>query len=163
MQILITPENLIKRCLWSKYQKFVLKNLKKDEIINIIEENKIVNITENDAYVIGLLKTIETKNLIHRFKLYIEDFLKIKSTINDDKVIINKSSLLKEIIEFKDMFPETYKPDLEYQTAIDDMKKYVINLYEKIDKFDIIQRNMHDKLFTYVLSHDVQKLIKKLE
>lgn len=161
MQILITPESIIKRCLWTKYQKFVLKNLKKDEIDILIQENKIINISENDAYVIGLLKTVETDNLIHRFKLHIEDFLKIKSTINNDKVIINKSSLLKEIIEFKDMFPEAYKAKSDYQNAIDMMKKYVVEIYEKIDKFDIIKILINEKMYTYVLSSDVQKLIKR--
>lgn len=161
MQILITVEDMIRRCLWTKYQKFVLKDIKKEEIEKIIQENKIVSISENDAYVIGLLKTIETTNLIHRFNLHIDDFLKIKSTINNDKVIINKSSLLKEIIEFKDMFPEAYKPDKDYQVAIDDMKEYVVDLYEKIEELEIIQINMHDKVFTYILSSDVQKLIKR--
>jgi len=161
MQILITPEDIIRKCLWTKYQKFVLKDIKKEEIVKIIEENKIISLSENDAYVIGLLKTIETTNLIHRFNLHIEDFLKIKSTISGDKVIINKSSLLKEIIEFKDMFPETYKPNVDYQIAIDEMKVYVVDLYEKIEKFEIIQINLHDKLFTYILSNDVQKLIKR--
>lgn len=160
MQLLITPEDIIRRCLWTKYQKFVLKNLNSEEIENIIEENKIVSITENDAYVIGLLKTIETDNLIHRFNLHIEDFLKIKSTINNEKVIINKSSLLKEIIEFKDMFPESFKADYEYQISIDNMKKYVVDIYNKIEFFETIQITMRDKLFTYVFSADVQKLIK---
>lgn len=161
MQILITPEDIIKRCLWTKYKRFVLKDLKKNDIINIIKENKIVSISENDAYVIGLLKTIETNDLVHRFNLHIEDFIKIKSTINNDKVIINKSSLLKEIIEFKDMFPEEYEPDIEYKNSIDIMKKYVIECYKKIDKFDVIKIQMNDKIFTYVLSNDVQKLIKR--
>jgi len=161
MQILITPEDIIRRCLWTKYKKFVLKDLKKNEIDKIIEENQIVKLSENDAYVIGLLKTIETDNLVHRFNLHIEDFLKIKSTINKEKVIINKSSLLKEIIEFKDMFPESYKPDSTYQESIDEMKKHVVDIYEKIDQFEILQIPMHDKIFTYVLSSDVQKLIKR--
>lgn len=161
MNIIITIEDIIKRCLWTKYQRFVLKDLKKDEIVKIIEENKPTTISENDAYVIGLLKTIETDDLVHRFRLYIEDFLKIKSTINSDKVIINKSSLLKEMIEFKDMFPAAYKPNAEYQASIDDMKKYVVAVYDKIETFEVIQIEMNEKIYTYVLSSDVQKLIKR--
>ena len=162
LKIIITPECIIKRCLFSKYKKFVLKSLSKEQIDNWIIENKPEIITENDAYVIGLLKVIETDNLIHRFNLYIEDFLKIKSTINAEKVMINKSSILKEIIEFKDMFPEAYKANTTYQTSINEMKKYVVDIYELVDKFDILQIPMRDgKIYTYVLSSEVQKLIKR--
>jgi hypothetical protein len=161
MQILITPEDIIKRCLFTKYKKFVLKDMKNFEIDEWIEDNKPEVISENDAYVIGLLKTIETDNLIHRFRLFIEDFLKVKSTINNDKVIINKSALLKEIIEFKDMFPISYVADKEYQVKIDDMKKFVVEIYEKVDKLEIIEIMMHDKTFTYILSSDIQKMIKR--
>jgi len=161
MQILITPEDIIRRCLWNKYKKFVLKGKSEEEINDLIIENKPEILSENDAYVIGLLKVVETENLVHRFNLHIEDFLKIKSTINGDRVIINKSSLLKETLEFKDMFPDTYKPDSFYQDAIDDMKKHVVDVYEKIDELEIIQIPVKDgKIFTYVLSSDVQKIIK---
>ena len=161
MKIIITIEDIIKRCLWTKYQRFVLKDLTKDEIIKLIEENKPTAISENDAFVIGLLKTIETDDLVHRFRLYIEDFLKVKSTINNDKVIINKSSILKEMIEFKDMFPVAYKPNAEYQASIDEMKQYVVDVYDKIENFDVIQIDVHDKIYTYVLSSNIQKLIKR--
>ena len=93
MIITINPHDIIKRCIWSEYKRFILKDKTEDEIIKIVERNEPTVISEEDAYVIGLLKTIETTNLIHRFNLHIDDFLKIKSTINNDKVIINKSSL----------------------------------------------------------------------
>ena len=159
MDILITPEGIIRRCLWTKFKKFVLKEYSKAEIETLIEENKPLKLSENDAYVIGLLKVIETDNLQHRFNLFIEDFLKIKSTINNDKVIINKSSILKEIIEFKDMFPEAYKPDIYYQKIINEMKKYVVEVYDKVDTLEIIQVTYREKVFTYVLSSEVQKLV----
>lgn len=161
MKIIITPESIIKRCLWTKYKRFCLKDKNKEEIKKIIKENKPIDLSENDAYVIGLLKIIETDNLIHRFNLHIEDFLKIKSTINNNKVIINKSSILKEIIEFKDMFPEAYKPDDLYQKSIDDMKKYVMGVYEQINKFEILQIPLRDKIYTYVMSNEISKLIKR--
>ena len=160
MDIIIKPEDLIKRCLWSKYKKFVLKNKTDDEINIIIQENKPERLKENDAYVIGLLKVVETENITHRFKLHIHDFLKIKSTINNDKVMINKSSLLKEMIEFKDMFPDAYKPDKIYQEEIDKMKVFVMNVYSQIEKFDTIEIVMRDnKTYTYILSNEVNKLI----
>ena len=59
------------------------------------------------------------------------------------------------------MFPEAFKPDLSYQEGIDDMKIYVVDIYNKIEKLEIYEINMRDKIFTYVLSSDVQKLIKR--
>jgi len=162
MQIVVTPECIIKHCLFVKYKKFVLKNMNKEEIDIWITENKPEVVSEEDAYVIGLLKVVETENLTHRFNTHIEDFLKIKSTINDNRVIINKSSLLKEIIEFKDMFPEAFKPNTKYQIGIDEMKKWVSEIYEKIEKLETLQITMRDgKIYTYILSNDVQKLIKR--
>lgn len=162
MDILVTPEDVIKRCLFTKYKRFVLKGMNKEEIDNWIEENKPEILSENDAYVIGLLKVVETDNLIHRFNTFIEDFLKIKSTINDDKVMINKSSILKEILEFKDMFPDKFQPSKLYLDGINNMKKYVDEIYNIVDKLNIIQITMRDsKIYTYVLSSEVQKLIKK--
>lgn len=162
MKIIVTPDSIIRRCLYTKYKRFVLKNKTDEEIETWIMENKPEELSENDAYVIGLLKVIETENLIHRFNLFMEDFLKIKSTINSDKVMINKSSILKEILEFKDMFPEEYKPDLVFQKGIKDMKVYVMDIYEQVDKFETFPITMRDgKIHTYILSSDVQKLIKK--
>jgi len=162
MKIVLLPEDLIKRCLYSKYKKFVLKDMPKEDIDKWIIENKPLEISENDAFVIGLLKVIETDNLTHRFNLFIDDFLKIKSTIYENKVMINKSSLLKEILEFKDMFPEAYKPGAYYQEEINKMKKYVVDVYEQVDNFETTLITMRDnKVFTFVTSSDVQKLIKR--
>lgn len=160
MQILINPEDIIKRCLFTKYKRFVLKNKSKDEIDNIIQKNELEIINEEDAYVIGLLKVVETDNLIHRFRIDIEEFIKIKSTINMDRVIINKSSLLKEVLEFNDRFPVAYKPDYIYQTSINELKEYVLKIAEEIEKLEIIQLTFKEKIFTYVQSKSVNKLIK---
>lgn len=162
MQILVTPEDIIKRCLFNKYKRFVLKDKTQEEINKWIEENKPEILSEEDAYVIGLLKVIETDNLIHQFNLYIKDFIKVKSTIIDDKVIVNKSSLLKEIIEFKDMFPEAYKPSDDYKKNIEELKKYISNIYEEIEKLETYQIPMRDgKVHTYILSSEINKLVSK--
>lgn len=160
MNILITPEDIIKRCLWTKYRKFVLTNKKKQEINEIIEKNEIQTISENDAYVIGLLKVIETPNLVHRFRLEIEEFVKIKTTVNKERVIINKSSLMNEVNEFNDRFPEAYKPDPIYRESIDKMKLFIKDVYEQIDKLETIEIMFKEKNYTYVYSKDVNKILK---
>ena len=160
MNILITPEDIIKRCLWTKYKKFVLTSKKKAEIEEIISKNELLAINENDAYVIGLLKIIETENLVHRFRLEIEEFVKIKTTVNKERVIINKSSLMKEVIEFIDRFPKAFTPEDNYQTAIDDMVVYVNEVYKKINDLEIIEIMFKEKNYTYVYSKDVNKILK---
>ena len=40
MQIIITPEDIIKRCLWLEYKRFCLKDKDDGETKKIIEENK---------------------------------------------------------------------------------------------------------------------------
>ena len=101
MQILVTPSDLIKRCLWLEYQRYFLtdqdlttgkRKLKsKDEITRIIQEDKPMVLKEDDAFVIGLLKVVETPNVVHRFKDHIEEYLTIKSIITNNRLWILKS------------------------------------------------------------------------
>ena len=65
MQITIQPEELIKMCLWDSYVYYILGSDKEAE--KILKENKEMAISERDALIIGLLKVIETDNLIHKF------------------------------------------------------------------------------------------------
>ena len=160
MQILLTPDDIIKRCLWHNYKKFVLKNKKEVEINEIIKRNEITTINENDAYVIGLLKYIKTENLIHRFNLEIEEFLKIKSTINKSNVVINRGSILKEVSDFKDRFPNAYNPNDIYLNAISELNEHVNNVYDEISQLETIKiPNKKNIMYTYVLSNRVKKLI----
>lgn len=165
MILIILPEDIIKRCLWSEYKQFVLKDKSEDEINKIIVDNKPITLNENDAYVIGLLRVIETENLIHRFNVDMNEVLKIKSTIHevegDKKVLLSKSSLLKETIAFKNKFPEAYQPDLVYKKAIKELIEYVNTLYKEFDEIDTITVNIKDKNITFVLSNDVKKILKK--
>ena len=69
MQIKILPEDLVRRCLWDSYVYYVLGSDKDAE--QLLKENKEFEISERDALVIGLLKVIETSNLIHKFNTYV--------------------------------------------------------------------------------------------
>ena len=160
MNILITPEDIIKRCLYTKYKKFVLSGKNKADIKQIIEKNELITLSENDAYVIGLLKVIETDNLVHRFRLEIEDFVKIKTTVNKERVVINRTAILKEILEFKDRFPVDYKADEYYQEKIDEMNKFVDEVYQAVSILETIEIPFKEKIFTYVFSKNVNKILK---
>jgi len=165
MQILITPEDIIKRCLWSEYKRFCLKGKTDDDIDQIIKKNKPEILSENDAFVIGLLRIVETPKLIHRFNIDIAELLNIKSTIHkingEDKVLINKHSLLKEIIDFKDRFPAAYQPKDSYGKAINEVKQYVLKVYEDMSNLKTHQITIKEKLFTFLLSSDVKKILDK--
>jgi len=82
MKIAITPEDLVRRCLWDHFVYYILGSDKNAEIM--LNENKELELSEKDALVIGLLKTIETDNLIHKFNTYVVDFLTNKSINNSN-------------------------------------------------------------------------------
>ena len=66
MTINIYPEDIVKRCLWDTYVYYVIGGSDK-EAEKILKENKEIAMSEQDALVIGLLKVIETDNLIFKF------------------------------------------------------------------------------------------------
>jgi hypothetical protein len=168
MIITITPEDLIKRCIWNNYKKFILKDYSEKDIEKIISDNEPFSLKEDDAYVIGLLKVVKTDNLIHRFKEVINEVINIKSTIqkvdNSKKVLINKSSLLKECLSFKNHFPVYYNSDENFLIKINEVNKYINKKVKEIDNLEIIElekiiKNKKKKI-TYLHSSKVSKLFK---
>jgi hypothetical protein len=86
MRILITPNDIIERALWYKYEKYILEEKSQEEINKIVEENKEFELPERDALIIDLIKCIETDNLKHRLNQHILHILSVKSTeINTNK------------------------------------------------------------------------------
>ena len=164
MVIRITPEDIIRRCLWNEYKYFVLKDISEREIEQIITDNQQVIISEDDAYVIGLLKIVETDNLIHRFKQHINEVLKEKSTIEEvdgeKKVLISKASVLRDIISYKDRFPIYYKPDISYSNKIEDLKDLINKKLKTIDELETVSILKKEKKITYVYSASISKLFK---
>jgi len=161
MQILITPEDIIKRCLWSDYKRFCLKDKTTEEINNIIENNDPFILEEDDAYVVGLLKIVETPNLKHRFKEHIDEILKIKSAIFNNKLFIIRSVIIKEVSTFKDRFPDKYKAPFEYKTGIEELKEFSDRIYEEVDKLPIHSFQNNDKVYNYVSSNQVKSILLK--
>jgi hypothetical protein len=159
MIITIQPSDLIKRCLWLEYKRFCLLNVTEEEIDKIIVEDKPFVMIEEDAYVIGLLKVIETDNLVHRFNIYIEDLLNVRSNLFDNKLYINKNVILSEVREFKNRFPESFKPSFEYKTAIDDMNVHIDDIYERLEELKTFKKILNDKTYIFVSSSDVKNLI----
>lgn len=160
MKIIVTPEDIILRCLWSNYKRFVLFDKTETDIKDIIEKNETIIISENDAYAIGLLKVIETDNFIHRFNQHILEILQIKSNIFNDEIFINRNVILKELSSYKNRFPKYYQPIITYKLAIDDLTVYIDELAINIEKLDITKQMTKDKEYEYYLSKQIKKLLK---
>ena len=163
MIITLTPDDLIKRCLWLDYKKYCLKDYTEDQIVEFIQKNEMISISENDAYVIGLLKHVETENLIHRFNIHIDELLKLRSIIFEKRVLLIKGTLLRETIEFKERFPDCYEPCNLYKNAIEELNNYINDRYKDFSELAEIPATIKEKNFTCIQSNEVQKIIEKFE
>lgn len=160
MQIIVTPNDIIQRCLWDKYKRFCLHDKNEDEIKKVVEDNKPISLNENDAYVIGLLKVIETDVLTHRFNEDILEYLQIKSSIIKDNLYISKYAINKFVSNYYNKFPDYYKPNMSYKKGLDDLRNYLSILEDKISELEITSiKNNRDKIFTYYMSKDIKKIL----
>jgi hypothetical protein len=160
MIITVTPEDLIRRCLWSDYKRFVLKDKSEQEIQIIIKENKPIVLTENDGYAIGLLKVIETDNLIHRFKIHMKEMINIKSSIFDKNVYMSVKVVENELESFKKRFPDSWIADSVYEEAISDLNVHINQLQALIKTFETFEFRVKDKKVKYFQSKDIKKMIE---
>lgn len=159
MQIIVTPSDIIQRCLWDKYKKFILYDKSEEEVKKDVEENKSFPISEENAYAIGLLKIIETDNLIHRFNENILEVLQIKSNIIQDELYINKITITREISSYMNKFPIYYKPPFNYKQSIEELKLYIDSINEQSSKLEIISVKNKDKMYYYYRSKDIRKCL----
>jgi hypothetical protein len=159
MIITILPEDIIKRGLWVEYKKFVLKDKNEDEIKEIVEKNEPSVISEEDAYVVGLLKVIETDNLIHVFNNHIIETLQIKSNIFDNSLYINKNIISREIISYKTRYPAYYKPNVIYQKSIDVLFSYIDKIKENLDKLESFEYESKEKKYEFYDSNKVKRIL----
>lgn len=160
MILTLCPDDILKRGLWSDYKRFVLKNKSEQEIKVIVKENKPIVLSENDAYAIGLLKVIETDNLIHRFTVHMKDVLNIKSTIFDKNVYISVKIIENELESFKKRFPEYWDTDTEYSDAIDDLKTHIEKLQTAVALYEIFEFKIKERKVRYYQSKDIKKMIE---
>mgnify|MGYP005850917433 CR=1 FL=1 len=158
MKILITPEDIIKRCCWDSYVYYIVGSDKDAE--EILKKNEEMEISEKDALVIGLLKVIETNNLIHKFNTYITDILSNKSSKQKNVLMVRKKTIDSSIEKFLNKFPEYWKPSDYWNTPIKELKVYIDEMNNKLEELEIhtiVERNFTSEFYT---TNKVKKLLK---
>jgi hypothetical protein len=155
MQIILCAEDLIKRCLWDSYVYYVLGSDKDAELI--LKENKEFEISERDALVIGLLKIIETSNLIHKFNTYIAEFLSNKSINSGKDVLIRKKGLELAVDKFLDKFPDYWIPNTEYKNSLTELVDYIEVFKIAIEKLEIQKITDQFGTHEFLNSNNVKK------
>lgn len=158
MKINIFPEDLVKMCVWDHYVYYVVNSEKEAE--KILKENKEIVMSEEDALVIGLVKVIETDNLIHKFNTYVIDFLTNKSVKEKEYLLVRKKAFDYAIDKFVDKFPDYWEPNIVYSKSLKELVEYVDSIKSEIEKLEV--HKIVDKNITYEFynSNYVRKLMK---
>jgi hypothetical protein len=158
MQIKIFPEDIVKRCCWDSYVYYVVGSEKEAE--QILKENKEIEISERDALVIGLLKVIETDNLIFKFNNYIVELLTNKSIKEKELLLVRKKTFDLAIDKFLDKFPDYWEPSANYTRALKDLVDYIEGvklLVEKLEVHKIVDKNV---TYEFYNSNIIRKMLK---
>lgn len=157
MTIKVYPEDIVRRCVWDNYVYYILGSEKEAE--KILKENKEIEITEREALIIGLLKVIETNNLIHKFNTYIVELLTNKSIKEKDYLLIRKKTLDTAVDKFVDKFPDYWVPNAGYTSALKDLVVYIDEIKTDIEKLEV--HKIVDKNVTYEFynSNSAKKLL----
>jgi hypothetical protein len=164
MQIKITPEDILKRGLWDYYTYYIVGNDK--EAQELLKNNQEFTISEKDAIVIGLLKVMETDNLIHRFNDYIVYTLSVKSIKEKTDALIKKRYVEKAIDNFVAKFPAYWNAPKNYEVALKDVKKYIedlqntiINGNEEHKPLEIMSVTIQNQTYECYSSNALRKLL----
>jgi hypothetical protein len=159
MTINIYPEDIVRRCLWDTYVYYVIGGSDK-EAERILKENKEIAMSEQDALVIGLLKVIETDNLIFKFNTYIAELLSNRSSKVNEYLLIRKKTFDSSIEKFVDKFPDYWVPSLSYVHSLKELVEYVDAMKLEVEKLEI--HKVVDKNVTYEFynSATIKKMLK---
>lgn len=157
MKITICPEDIVKRCLWDNYTYYIVGSEKEAE--KLLKENAEFELSERDAIVIGLLKVMETDNLIHRFNDYLTHFLTVRSIKDKEAFLIKKKLLEVNIDKFLDKFPDYWTPSINYSNSLKDLVEYIDNLRDGIEKLDIIKLTIQNINYELYNANAIKKLL----
>lgn len=158
MKITLCAEDMVKRCVWDNYVYYILGSDKEGQ--KLLEENEEFEISERDALVIGLLRVVETDNLIHKFNTYIAELLANKTKKEEDLLLINKKSLDSAIDKYLNKFPDYWEPSKRWVNSLKELVDYIDNMKSELEKLEvhkIVDRNITFELYP---ANPVKKLLK---
>lgn len=158
MKISIFPEEIIKRCLWDTYVYYIVGSEKEAE--KILKENLEIEVSERDALVMGLLKVVETTNLIHRFNTHVTEFLTNKSIKDKDGLLVRKRTLDLSVDKFLDKFPDYWEPNSAWVNSLKELVVYIDEIKISIEKLEITQIEDKNVIYEFYNSNQVKKLLK---
>ena len=119
-----------------------------------------MSISERDALIIGLLKVIETDNLIHKFNTYVIEMLTNKSIKEKDYLLIRKKTFDSAVDKFVDKFPDYWEPSAIWTKSLRELIDYIQNIKLDMEKLEV--HKIVDKNITYEFynSNNIKKLLK---
>lgn len=157
MTVSVKPSDLVKRCLWDMYVYYVVGSEKIAE--EILKEDIEFEISETDAIVIGLLKCIETNNLIHKFNEHMIHMLSVKSSKNENSLFIRKKTVETTIEKFIGKFPDYWDMPLDYKRGFSDLQVYVTELQASIENLEIHKMTFQNCVYESYSSAAVKKIL----
>jgi len=157
MKIMMKPSDIVKRGLWDTYVYYVVGSEKESE--KLLSEDKEFELSERNGIVIGLLKVMETDNLIHRFNDYFIHFLSIKSMKDGDEILVKKKSVELAIINFREKFPTYWNCEINWKMGLKDLDLYLNDLIIKIEKLELLKLTIKNINYEFYYSNNVKKLL----
>jgi len=158
MKIFITPEEIVRLCLWDLYSYYIVGSEKESE--KILKENKEIELSEKDGYVMGFLKTMETDNLIHKFNLHVTDYLTTRSVKEKEGIYIRKKTIETSVEKFISKFPPYWEPTPLFKQSLDELHKYVDRFLKAVDKMETVKYTYQNITSEYINVNHVKKEIK---
>ena len=143
--------------MWDSYSYYIVGSDKEAE--KLLKEDKEFELSERDAIVLGLLKVMETDNLIHRFNDYMVHFLTIKSIKEKDSILIRKRSMEIAIDKFLDKFPDYWTPPANYASALKDLIEYINDLRSQIEELETLTLTIQNITQEFYYSNSAKKLL----
>lgn len=159
MKIILCAEDIVRRCLWDNYVYYILGGSDK-EAERLLATNEEMEISEKDALVIGLLKVIDTDNLIHKFNNHVVEHLTNKSIKHGDYLLARKKTFDVAVDKFLDKFPDYWQPKSRYVNALSELVEYIENMKKELENLEV--HKVVDKNVTYEFynSANIRKLLK---
>ena len=157
MRVFIKPCEIIELCLWDSYKQYYLP--KDTDITKFLTDNVEFQIDEKEALVIGLLKTVETDNLVHKFNQYLDNYLNNKSSRINETFRTKKKGLLYTLLAFKEKFPKEWEPNLLYTKALSDVLIYVDDIYKRVDDMPVEVVEEKTGTYEYINCNTIKKIL----